>query len=157
VTAPAETSRSVAIRIDTAELVSQTATLRRPRAVLHAIIGCDLRSTQHCLRALLACYPYLLVATYCRRLLHAAAACCTKTRPEVARGWSPSWDESEQSDFGWFGRSLEHEAASFHTWHKPHGLASKGASWSDAHQLPLLKFHSTFSVLNMSSCAPFET
>jgi len=83
-----ERSRSVSIQISTAELVSQT--LRCPRALLPAIVGCDLfaaRNTvrERCLLATAACLlPPAATACYiCRcRLL-------CETRPEVARVWRP--------------------------------------------------------------------
>ena len=139
-----ERSRSVATQIATAELISQSATMRHPCALLPAIIACHywvrcICGTQQRPRALLTCYPYVLAT---RHLLSppatsAAAACFVKTRPEVARVWRPSWGRSEQSDFGRFGRSLartEHEASSFHIWHKP----LRGAWWGDTLQLLLL-------------------
>ena len=64
-------SQSIAIQIDTAKLVSQTATLRRPRALLPAIIGCDLFSAHKTVRdASPACLlPLPAAATCYRRLL----------------------------------------------------------------------------------------
>jgi len=89
-----ERSRSVAIQIDTAELVSQTVTLRRPRALLPAIIGCDIFTARKTVRdASPAC---LLPLPACCHLLQppatsAAVACFAKPRPEVSPVWMPSW------------------------------------------------------------------
>jgi hypothetical protein len=136
VTASAETSAAGRWQYrSTTKLVSQTATLHRPRALLPAIIGCqcDLFAARNTVpaRALLACYR-CLPETCCHLLpppaTSTAAACFAKTRSEVTRVWRPSWGGSEQSDFGRLGPSLEHEAALFHTWHKPLGVATKGAS-----------------------------
>ena len=126
-----ERSRSVSIQISTAELVSQT--LRCPRALLPAIVGCDLFAARNTV-----CEPCLPLLA-CRHLLRppttsAAAVCFAKTRPKVIRVWKPSWGESEQSDFGWFSCSLEHEAISFHMWHKSYWGSDQGCNeWSDSH------------------------
>ena len=48
--------------------------------------------------------------------------------------------DPEQPDSGQLGRSLEHEAASFHTWHDPLGVAPKVSTLGDAHQRLLLNF-----------------
>jgi len=109
-----ERSRLVATQITTAELVSQTATMCHPRALLPAFIACNycvrcICGTQHRPRALLACYPYVLATHHLLPpppATSAAAACFLKTRPEVARVGRPSWGGSEQSEFGRFGRSL---------------------------------------------------
>ena len=88
-------SRSVAIQVDTAELVSQTVTLRRPRALLPAIIGCDLFAARKTVRRDTGPACLLPLPSRCRLLpppaTSAAAACFAKTRPEVARVWRPSW------------------------------------------------------------------
>jgi len=92
-------SRSVAIQIDTAELVSQTATLHRPRALLPATIGVQsisgtqaLPGTQTVYDANTACLLptcHLLPPPYGTPATSAATACFAKTRPEVARIWRP--------------------------------------------------------------------
>jgi len=79
-----ECSRSVAIQIDTAELVSQTATLHRPRALLPAIIGCDLFAARKTVRdASPACL--LPLPACCHQLpppaTPAAAACFANLGP----------------------------------------------------------------------------
>jgi len=38
------------------------------------------------------------------------------------------------------GRCLEHAATSFHTWQNPLGVAPRGATWGNAHQLLLMIF-----------------
>jgi len=72
-----ERSKSVLIQIDTAELISQTATLHRPRALLPAMIGVQSISraqacgTQTIRNASPSCLLLLPVAaTCCHRLLH---------------------------------------------------------------------------------------
>jgi len=69
----------VATRLDTAELVSQTATLRCPRALLPAIMECDQLAARNTVREpwlpLPACNHLLPPTATC-----AAAACFAKTR-----------------------------------------------------------------------------
>ena len=104
-------------------------TLRLSCALLPATVGVLLfpEHKAHETRALLARYS-------CLQLPPAAAAwyiyCRSLLGENQARGRSGLeailGRDSEQSDSGWFGRPLEHEVASFHTWHKPLGVASKG-------------------------------
>ena len=111
-----------------AELVSQIATLRRPCALVRAIIGCDLFAARKTVRdASPAC---LLPLPACCHLLPTPAtstadACIAKFRPEVARVRGHPGEGSEQSVPGRVGRSLEHKAASFHTWHKNSEVARR--------------------------------
>ena len=138
-----ERSRSAAMQIEAAELVSQTTTLRRPRALLPAIIGCDLfaaRKTSAVTRALLACCRCLLAAAAC--LLPSAAAtcyiCCHRLLCEnQARGRSgleAILGRVLSNQFlGRFGRFREHEAASFTRGKNSIALATKGAMRDDAH------------------------
>jgi len=72
-----ERSQSVVIQIDTAELISQTATLHCPRALLPAIIGMQFIfgaqtcGTQTVRNASPSCLlPLPVAATCCHRLLH---------------------------------------------------------------------------------------
>jgi len=51
------------------------------------------------------------------------------------------WSNPKQSAFGRFSRSLDHEAASFHTVHKFLGVVPKGATWGDVHGLALSVFY----------------
>ena len=116
-----ECSRSVAIQIDTADLVSQIATLRRPRALLPAIIGCDLFAAHKTVRdASPACL--LPLPACCHQLpppaIPAADACFATLGPRSLEFGGHPGEGSDLSVLGRFGRSLEHEAASFHTWQK---------------------------------------
>ena len=74
----------VMIQIDTAELISQTATLRRPRALLPVIIKCDLFAARNTVFE-----PCLLATATCLLPLAAAACyicCCRLLCENQARG-----------------------------------------------------------------------
>ena len=95
-----ECSRSVAIQIDTAELVSQTTTVRRPRTMLPATIAVySISGAQTCgtrpsmTQALLACHPACCCHLLPPPATSVVAACFAKIRPEIARVWRPSWGE----------------------------------------------------------------
>jgi len=86
-----------AIIINTAELVSQTATVT-PQNLLPTIIGCDLCAARNTVRepCWLATATFLLPpADVIGPAKSAAAASFAKTRPEVARVWRPSWGGTE--------------------------------------------------------------
>jgi len=90
-----ERSRSEAIYIDTAELVSQTATLRRPYALLPATTGVQSVSgaqvrrgcTLRCLAILLPLGRLLL---HCRRLPHVPLPLALR-KPKLRGGSETSW------------------------------------------------------------------
>ena len=73
-------------------------------------------------RALPTCYRCLLAATCCRRLLHLLPR--NPGPRSLGFGGHPE-EGSEQSVPGRVGRSLEHEAASFHTRHKNSEVARR--------------------------------
>jgi len=94
-----ENSRGLCARSHT---VDMTVTLRwsdMANVVLVLQLICKTSTSRcfHCIRSLTT-------------ITSAAALCCAKTRPKVARVWRPSWGGPEQSDFGQIGRSLKHEA-----------------------------------------------
>ena len=105
---------------------------------VQSIVGAQTCGTRPSVtQALLACHPALPSAAAARYI-----CCCRLLYENQARGCSGLEAilerDPEQSVSGRFGRSLEHEATKFHTWHKPLGVAPKGATWGGAHQLLLL-------------------
>jgi len=70
-----ERSRLVSTRINTTELVSQTAMLRLPRALLYAIIGCNLFAARNTV-----CEPCLPLLA-CRHLLRPPTTSATLPGP----------------------------------------------------------------------------